>query len=102
MHAPKILAAATEIYKKRVNSQGSQAARAANWEAEGEDRELHLSIKQLEDNQIQQAALLRDIATQIEALSKAVQVLRSRVAIALGAAALALLIALSSLLIILL
>ena len=102
-HGPKIVEAARILYE--TSRQRQQQAPGPAGSAAGPDlnarhlAELELHVRRLEENETQQAALVTDIANQLETLTRSVDALAARVqtllwlgggALAVGLAALVL------------
>jgi hypothetical protein len=87
-HGPKIVEAARILYesnRQRQQQQSTGAAGAAGT-APGPDpgrlADLDKRIRRLEENETEQAALVTDIANQLESLTRSVDALASRVQLA--------------------
>ncbi|MEA2562287.1 MAG: hypothetical protein QOH06_3791 [Acidobacteriota bacterium] len=102
-HGPKIVEAARILYES--NRQRQQSSAGAAGSASGPDvsarrlADLEAEVRRLQENETQQAALVTDIANQLESLTRSVDALGTRVqtllwlgggALVVGLAALAL------------
>ncbi|MFL6198049.1 MAG: hypothetical protein ACJ76J_02630 [Thermoanaerobaculia bacterium] len=99
-HGPKIVEAARILYEssKQRQQRSSGSAPGPDLNA-GRLADLKADVRRLQENEIQQAALVTDIADQLESLTRSVDALASRVqlllwlgggALVVGLAALAL------------
>ena len=99
-HGPKIVEAARILYETSKQRQQRSGGSAAGPDVNaGRLADLEAEVRRLQENEIQQAALVTDIANQLESLTRSVDALGSRVqtllwlgggALVVGLAALAL------------
>lgn len=79
-HGPKIVEAARVLYEtskqRQQRSPGSQPGPGVD---NGRLADLEAEVRRLQDNETQQAALVADIASQLETLTRSVDALASRV-----------------------
>lgn len=99
-HGPKIVEAARVLYEtSKQRQQRSSGSAPGPGVDNGRLADLEAEVRRLQDNETQQAALVADIASQLETLTRSVDALASRVqlllwlgggALAVGLAALVL------------
>jgi methyl-accepting chemotaxis protein len=89
-HAPTIVDAARQLY---AGSRGPYRRPQASERTTASLETLHRAVEQLEARAVQQAAVLDELAAQVQSLTTALEVLRARVRWALAGAALAVAIA---------
>jgi len=89
-HAPTIVDAARQLY---VGSRGAYRQPHASERTTGSVEALQRAVEQLEARDIQQAAVLDELARQVQAITTALEVLRARVRWALAGAAVAVVVA---------
>lgn len=99
-HGPKIVEAARILYETSKQRQQRSGGPAPGPDvSSGRLADLEAEVRRLQENEIQQAALVTDIANQLESLTRSVDALASRVqtllwlgggALVVGLAALAL------------
>ena len=92
MHAPTLVDAARHLYATTRTPADTPPSRPRA--SDGIER-LQRAMEELEARERQQAALVADLAKQMEALATALDVLRARVLLALGGAGIALVVALA-------
>ena len=89
-HAPTIVDAARQLY---AGSRGAYRRPQAGERTTGSVESLQRAVEQLEARDVQQAAVLDELARQVQAITTALDVLRARVRWALAGAAVAVAIA---------
>jgi hypothetical protein len=90
VHAPTLVDAARHLYA----TTRSPAERSPTTRGHDDVVALRRAVEELEAREVQQAALVADLAKQVNALTTAVEVLRARIVFALVGAAAALVISL--------
>lgn len=79
-HGPKIVEAARILYETSKQRQQRSSAAAPGPEVNsGRLAELEADVRRLQENEIEQAGLVADIASQLESLTRSVDALGSRV-----------------------
>jgi hypothetical protein len=79
-HGPKIVEAARVLYETSKQRQQRPAGSAPGPDLNGGRlADLEAEVRRLQENEIQQAALVTDIANQLESLTRSVDALASRV-----------------------
>jgi uncharacterized protein (UPF0335 family) len=96
MAAPNILAAAEKL-RKPGNQQSASQAQAVGAK-EPDVRALVKRIERLEESEVKRAALVKELAAQLNGVTEAVRVVALRTTIALGLSAVAALLAIAGLL----
>ena len=79
-NAPKVVDAARAVYDARRRATPLPEIRSA---PRGEARELEYAVATLEEHATRQAAVVAQLATQVEAMAGAIEVMRRRLALAL-------------------
>ena len=79
-HGPKIVEAARILYEtSKQRQQRSPGSAPGPDPSAGRLADLELQVRRLQENEIQQASLVTDIANQLESLTRSVDALASRV-----------------------
>ena len=94
-HAPTIVETARRLYANSRQSDGT--ARTATRRLPPDD--LHHAVARLEEREIEQAALIADLAREVQQIATGVEVLRSRLMLATISGVLALVIAIAALIV---
>jgi hypothetical protein len=94
-HAPTIVETARRLYANSRQSDGTAATGTRRLPAD----DLHRAVARLEEREIEQAALIADLAREVQQIATGVDVLRSRLMLATIGGVLALVIAIAALIV---
>ena len=100
-HAPTIVEAARGYYTATRRTTTERAPERERPTAGGIDDGVRRAVERLEEREVQQAAIVADLAKEVAEMTTAIEILRARLNIALWGTGIALVLALASLLVLL-